>query len=80
MGRIPVLVCLALEVLSPAKILSKTFQNEDVDPVATVSLLNQVKQQLRRIERKDFEQLPTVKRFLDRVTEEDGSYPLEGST
>ena len=74
MGRIPVLVCLALEVLSPAKILSKTFQNEDVDPVATVSLLNQVKQQLRRIERKDFEQLPTVKRFLDRVTEEDGSY------
>ena len=36
--RIPLLVCLSIEVLSPAKLLSKTFQSEDVDAIATASL------------------------------------------
>ena len=37
-ARIPLLVCLGIEVLSSAKLLSKTFQSEDVDVVSTASL------------------------------------------
>ena len=35
---IPLLVCLGIEVLSAAKLPSKTFQSEDVDAVSTESL------------------------------------------
>ena len=70
-ARIPLLACLSIETLSPAKLLSKTFQSEDVDAVTTSSLLEQTRQQLARIERKDFFELPTVKRFLDKVKKDD---------
>ena len=60
-SRIPILVSLSIEVLTPAKILSKTFQSEDVDSVETESLINQIKQNMGRIQKKEFEQLPTVK-------------------
>ena len=52
---------LSIKVLTPAKILSKTFQSEDVDSVETESLINRTKQNMRRIQKKEFEQLPTVK-------------------
>ena len=62
-SRILVLVSLSIEVLTPGKILSKTFQSEDVDSVETESLLNRTKQNMHRIQKKEFEQLPTIKRF-----------------
>ena len=40
---IPILVSLSIEVLTPAKILFKTFQSEDVDSVETESLINRTK-------------------------------------
>ena len=77
MGRIPILACVAIEVLAPAKILSKTFQSADVDLVSASSLNNQAKKGLKRIKKKDFEQLPTVKRFLERVKEDNGQYSFQ---
>ena len=68
----------SVEALAPVKILSKTFQSEDVDIIASTSLIERAKKQLRRIEKKDFYELPTVKRFLDKVTEtEDSRYTFQ---
>ena len=76
-SKIPILVSLATEVLTPAKILSKTFQSEDVDSVETEGLIKQTKQSLSRIQRKEFDQLPTVKSFFERVKEEDGKHTFQ---
>ena len=51
---IPLMVCLSLEVLQSAKLLSKTFRSENVDMVDIVTYATQMKKQLERIERKDF--------------------------
>ena len=77
-GRIPLLVSLFIEILAPAKMLSKCFQAEDIDIVGSVSHVESVKKQLTRIEQKPFNQLPTVKRLLDKIQEEDGKYTLQG--
>ena len=71
---------LSIKVLTPAKILSKTFQSEDVDSVETESLINQTKQNMRRIQKKEFEQLPTVKQFFKRVEEKDGKHTFHNVT
>ena len=67
----------AIELLAPAKILSKTFQNEDVDLVSAVSLHKQAKKGLERIRKREFEQLPMVNRFLDRVKENSREYSFQ---
>ena len=74
MARIPLMACLSIELLAPAMRLSKTFQSEDVDFVSVSMLLDQSKKQMRRLERKDFKELPTVKRFLDNVVHDNGRY------
>ena len=63
---IPLSACVSVEVLALAGILSKTFQSEDINVVTTDSLLSQCKLQLQRTERKPFEELPTVRRFLEK--------------
>ena len=60
-ARFPLLSCLFVEILSPTKSLSLAFQSEDIDK------LEIAKQQLHRLERKDYEDLSTVKQFLDKV-------------
>ena len=60
-----------MKVLALAGILSKAFQSEDIDVVTTGSLLSQCKLQLQRTERKSFEELPTVRRFLEKVKVDD---------
>ena len=70
-ARILLMVCLSLEVLQPAKLLSETFQNKNVDMVDIVTYISQTKKQLKRIERKDFESLPTIRCFLNSVKEEE---------
>ena len=77
MGRIPILACVAIELLAPAKILSKTSQSEDVYLVSAASLHKQAKKGLERIRKREFEQLPTVKRFLDRVKENNREYSFQ---
>ena len=57
--------------------MSKTFQSEDVDSVETASLINQTKQNMHRIQKKEFEQLPTVKRFFERVEEKDWKHTFQ---
>lgn len=65
----PLMVCLCLEVLQPPKLLSKTFQNENVDMVDVVTYISQTKKQLERIERE--ESLATISHFLNNVKEEE---------
>ena len=74
MARIPLMVCLSIELLAPAIRLSKTFQSEDVDFVSVSMLLDQSKKQMTRLKQKDFKELPTVKRFLDNVIHDSGRY------
>ena len=70
-----------IEILAPARNLSKSFQHEDIYIVGSVFLINQVKSQLERIEKKSFEYLPTVKRFLEKVSEsDDGTYSFQDVT
>ena len=61
-------------MLQPAKLFSKTFQNENVDIVNIINYISQTKKQLKRIERKDFESLPTACHFLNNIKEEKGKY------
>ena len=70
-ARIPLLACLFVEVLSTAKVLSLAFQDNDIDTVSSIQRLEMAKKQLARLEWKNFEDLPTVKRFLDKVEERD---------
>ena len=59
-ARLPLLVALFIEVLSPAKLLSKCFQDDSIDVVGSVASIKRIKEQLQRIEIKPFEELPTV--------------------
>ena len=60
---------LFVEILSLAKVLSFAFQDNDIDTVSFIQRLETAKKQLACLERKNFEDLPTVKRFLDKVEE-----------
>ena len=65
---------LFVEILSLAKVLSFAFQDNDIDTVSSIQRLETAKKQLACLERKNFEDLPTVKRFLDKVEERDGKF------
>ena len=79
-ARIPLTASLFIELLSPAKALSLAFQEDEIDIIATISCIETAKQQLERLERKDVEDLPTVKRFLEKVQECDGQYCYQNVT
>ena len=58
--------------ITASKIVAKTFQNKNVDMVDVVTYISQTKKkQLERIERKDFESLPTICRFSNDTKEEE---------
>ena len=58
--------------ITASKIVAKTFQNKNVDMVDVVTYISQTKKkQLERIERKDFESLPTICHFLNDMKEEE---------
>lgn len=79
-ARIPLLACLFVEILRPAKALSLAFQGEEIDTVSSISYIETAKQ-LQRLERKNLEELPTVKRFLEKVKEEaDGKFTYQNVT
>ena len=76
-ARIPLLACLFIEILSPAKVLSLAFQDEDMDTVSSLSRLETAKKQFMHIEKKEFEDLPTVSRFLDKVEESNEAFSYQ---
>ena len=49
LGHIPILCSLTVEVLSPAKLLSKTFQIEGIDSMEAQALVSQTKQNLKSL-------------------------------
>ena len=59
-ARVPLLISLFLEILSPAKILSKGFQEEQIDVVKTVDYLKRANGQFARIKDKEYYELPSV--------------------
>ena len=79
-ARIPLLACLFLEILSPVKMLSLAFQENDINLVSTIQRLEMAKKQLDRLEGKKFNELPTVQRFLDKVKENDGNFLYQNVT
>jgi len=75
------LACLFVEILSPAKALSLAFQGEEIDTVSSISHIETAKKQLQRLERKNLEELPTIKRFLEKVKEDaDGKFTYQNVT
>ncbi|XP_065667866.1 zinc finger protein 862-like [Hydra vulgaris] len=76
-GRIPLYIALFIEVLSPAKLLSLSFQSNDIDSVASSGFIEQTKKQLSRLKKKEFNDLPTVKRFLAKVKNNTGKYSFQ---
>ncbi|CAB4031533.1 zinc finger 862-like [Paramuricea clavata] len=76
-ARIPLLACLFIEILSPGKVLSLAFQDEDIDTVSSLLRLETAKKQFMRIEKKEFEDLPTVSRFLDKVEESNEAFSYQ---
>lgn len=79
-AQIPLLVCLFVEILNPAKALSLAFQGEEVDTVNSISCIETAKKQLQRLERKNFKYLPTMERFLQRVEEAGGEFSYQNVT
>lgn len=57
--------------------LSLAFQDEDIDTVSSLSRLETAKKQFIRIEKKEFEDLPTVSRFLDKVEESNEAFSYQ---
>ena len=79
-ARIAILACLFIELLSPAKALSLAFQGEEIDIVSSVDHIQTAKEQLKRLERRDLQDLPTIQRFLGKVKEYDGQVQYQNVT
>lgn len=79
-ARIPLHIALFIEILSPAKALSLAFQSEDIDIVSSISKIEAAKKQLKRLGRVDAHDLPTVKRFIDKVEEIGGKFTYQNVT
>ena len=73
-STIPLLACLFVEILSPVKELSLAFQDNEIDTVSSIQRLETAKKQLERLAQKDLEDLPTVKRFLNKCEERNGKF------
>lgn len=74
-GRIPLMLAFFIDLLDIPAVLSKSFQDNEIDPVYAIQALNKCKTRLELFETKQFEKLPYVKYFLSQVEERnDGSY------
>ena len=76
-ARYPLLTCLFIEVLSPSKVLSLAFQEEDTDIVSVVAAIEKTKKQLKRLADKSFEELPMVKSFLGKIVSSEEGHQYE---
>ena len=60
-------VALFIDVLSPAAILSKAFQDNVIDSVGTIHNVKRSKQSLDQLMSKAFEDLPSVKHVFNKL-------------
>ena len=74
------LACLFIELLGPAKASSLRFQGDEINIVSSVLHIQTAKRQLERLQWKDLQDLPTIKRFLERVQENDGQFQYQNVT
>lgn len=65
--RIPMRSALLIELMAPTKILSLAFQDKQIDIVFSVTRIGKAKEQLERLEKRKFKELPIVERLLDKV-------------
>lgn len=74
-GRIPLMLAFFIDLLEIPAIMSKSFQDNLVDPVNAMQTLSKCNSRLQLFETKKFEKLPHVKHLLQQVEErEDGTY------
>ena len=73
-ARIPILVCLFIELLSPAKVLSLAFQSDEIDIVSSVAHIQSAKKQLECLHRIDLHDL------LEKIQENDGQFQYQNVT
>ena len=71
-SRIPLLLALFIDLLEIPSILSKSFQEDNVDTVNAMLCLAKAKNRLQLFKEKDFEKLPHVKQFLGKCKQLDG--------
>ena len=64
-------VTLFIDVLNPAAILSKAFQEDGIDGVGAVHNLKRSEQSLDKLMSKSFEDLPSVKHLLENLKKTD---------
>nr|XP_047135399.1 E3 SUMO-protein ligase KIAA1586-like [Hydra vulgaris] len=77
-ARMPLYIALFIEILAPAKMLSKCFQSDEIDVLASSGFVQQAESNLNHIQKTKFINLPTVKRFLAKVTEKEGKFYFQG--
>ena len=56
-----------IELLSPAKAMSLAFQKADTDILSDVAVFEKTKKQILKLGDRSFNELPTVKRFLEKI-------------
>lgn len=66
-----------LELLAPAKLMSKSVQDEEVDVVLSLTSLQRANNQLNRLEKKAFRELSCVKRVLENIQEINNGEKIE---
>ena len=71
-ARIPLLLASFIDMLEIPSILSKFFQEENVDTVHAMLCLSKAKGRLELFKNKSFEKLPHIKQFFGRCKEVDG--------
>ena len=69
-AKTPLYLALFIELLSPARILSLVFQQEEVDIVSTSDSIENTKRMLEKIRATPVFELPKVKAFTDSVIED----------
>ena len=78
-AKTPSYLPLFIELLSPLRVLSLAFQDEEVDIVNTAANIKKTKRMLKRLKATLTFNLPKVKSFIDEIKEnEDGDKTFQG--
>ena len=67
-------------VAQPRQSFVTRFQGDEIDIVSSVAHIQTAKKQLERLQWRDLQDLPTVKRFLEKVQENDGQFQYQNVT
>ena len=80
-AKTPLYLALFIELLSPLRVLSLAFHDEEVDIVNTAANIKKTKRMLKRLKDTPIFNLPKVKSFIDEIKEnEDGVRPFKASS